>query len=426
MNDYTRVSRNKKDQIFRFCKTISKGLSVPNFKFICCMIFGILCAKSVLLSDIARVLNEPILLKKTIERLSNRLKIFQESDRFTLFHNYLQTIRPKFDNRSIFCIDLSDITKTYGTHFEHMGEVFDGSTGNRKAKGYSLLEIVGLSNRSNAPLPVYSKVLSNEKPDFVSEPEEILTALKHLTSFVGNRGIRTLDRGFDSLTYIRYFVSQKQSFLLRATKKRLVVHRGKTKNILSLARSYKGRYVMEFDNKAKKKQTVRVSCVKVELPKLPGVPLFLIICFGYGKEPMLLLSNQPLQTESVCTSLAKVYFKRWKIEEYFRFKKQQFQLENLRVRSFESICNINLMATLATAFLGLLAQKDAHDVSIAILFHYAKRTNSPYKFHYYRISDGLTNVFRLAITTILSCIKPTAFCPPYSQQLNLSCLASTG
>ena len=94
---------------------------------------------------------------------------------------------------------------------------------------------------------------------------------------------------------------------------------------------------MEFESKAKKKQTVRVSCVKVELPKLPGVPLFLIICFGYGKEPMLLLSNQPLQTESVCTSLAKVYFKRWKIEEYFRFKKQQFQLENLRVRSFESI-----------------------------------------------------------------------------------------
>ena len=32
------------------------------------------------------------------------------------------------------------------------------------------------------------------------------------------------------------------------------------------------------------------------------------------------------------------------------------------------------MTTLATAFLGLLAQKDAHDVSIAILFHYAKRT----------------------------------------------------
>lgn len=138
MNDYTRISRNKKDPFFRFCKTISK-------------------------------------------------------------------------------------------------ELFSS---NRKAKGYSLLEIVGLSDRSNAPLPVYSKVLSNEKPDFVSEPEEILTALKHLTSFVGNRGIRTLDRGFDSLTYIRYFVSQKQSFLLRATKKRLIVHRGKTKNILSLARSY--------------------------------------------------------------------------------------------------------------------------------------------------------------------------------------------
>ena len=396
MNDDSRVSRNKKDQIFRFCKTISKGLSVPNFKFICCMIFGILCAKSVLLSDIARVLNEPILLKKTIERLSNRLKTFQESDRFTLFHNYLQTIRPKFDNRSIFCIDLSDITKTYGTHFEHMGEVFDGSTGNRKAKGYSLLEIVGLSDRSNAPLPVYSKVLSNEKPDFVSEPEEILTALKHLTSFVGNRGIRTLDRGFDSLTYIRYFVSQKQSFLLRATKKRLVVHRGKTKNILSLARSYKGRYVMEFESKAKKKQTVRVSCVKVELPKLPGVPLFLIICFGYGKEPMLLLSNQPLQTESVCTSLAKVYFKRWKIEEYFRCKKQMFRFENFRVRKLKAINALNFYITLCMAFLAMISMQSETSVLKVSIIKAANPVKKKVFFFYYRLAKGILGILSYA------------------------------
>ena len=32
MNDYTRVSRNKKEQIFRFCKTISKRLSTGNRK----------------------------------------------------------------------------------------------------------------------------------------------------------------------------------------------------------------------------------------------------------------------------------------------------------------------------------------------------------------------------------------------------------
>ena len=79
-----------------------------------------------------------------------------------------------------------------------MGEVFDASTGNLRAKGYSLLKIVGLSDKSNAPIPVYSKAFSNVLPSFVSEPEEILTALKQLTSFAGNHGIRALNRGFDS------------------------------------------------------------------------------------------------------------------------------------------------------------------------------------------------------------------------------------
>ena len=425
MNDYTRVSGNKKDQIFRFCKTISKGLSIPNFKFIFCMIFGILCAKSILLSDIARVLNEPILLKKTIERLSNRLKHLSLSERTLVFDNYLQSIRSKFDNRSIFCIDLSDISKTYGSHFEHIGTVFDGSSKKISAKGYSLMEIVGLSYKSNSPLPVYSKVFSNTSPDFVSEPQEILTALEHLTAFVGNRGIRALDRGFDSLTYIRYFTKQKESFILRAKSNRNVLYKGKEINILSLARRYKGRYVMSFENRAKKKITGKISSIKVSLPALPNIPLYLIVCFGYAKEPMLLLSNLPLEDERVCTSLVKVYIKRWKIEEYFRFKKQQFQLENIRVRSFESICSLNLMATLASAFIGLLAEKTHGDVSLKILFHYAKRTNSPYKFHYYRIADGLSQVFLLARTTLASFLRPTIPSNTFSHQLTLSFITST-
>lgn len=425
MNDYTRISVNKKDQIFRFCKTISKGLSAATFKFLFCMLFGILSAKSVLLSEIARALREPILLKKTVERLSNRLKCLSLKERNRILDNYLSFLRPKFDNRSIFCVDLSDLTKTYGTHFEHMGEVFDGSTGNPRAKGYSLLEIVGLSSKSNSPLPVYSKVFSNQFPDFVSEPEEILTALRRLTAFVGNCGIRALDRGFDSITYLRYFIKHKEAFILRVKNNRNVLHKGKSVNILSLARKYKGRYTMSFQNKAKKKFTGKVSCVTIALPSLPDVPLYLIVCFGYAKEPMLLLSNLPLKEEKVCTSLAKVYLKRWKIEEYFRFKKQQFQLENLRVRSFNSICNLNLMATLATAFIGLLARQTHAEVSLKILFHYAKRTNLPYKFHYYRISDGLAQIFQLARTTLLSFMKPLSSSTGDPNQFVLPCIAST-
>ena len=46
---------------------------------------------------------------------------------------------------------------------------------------------------------------------------------------------------------------------------------------------------------------------------------------------------------------------RWRIEEYFCFKKQQFELEGLRVMSLQSIRNMNLMAMLAVGYIGIIS-----------------------------------------------------------------------
>ncbi|RKI73161.1 hypothetical protein D7V82_00890 [bacterium 1xD8-6] len=45
---------------------------------------------------------------------------------------------------------------------------------------------------------------------------------------------------------------------------------------------------------------------------------------------------------------------RWRIEEYFKFKKQQFELEDLRVMSLQSIRNLNIFATLAAGYIGIM------------------------------------------------------------------------
>ena len=49
----------------------------------------------------------------------------------------------------------------------------------------------------------------------------------------------------------------------------------------------------------------------------------------------------------------KVHLLRWRIEEYFRLKKQQFELEDLRVMSLQSIRNLNLLAMLAVGNISL-------------------------------------------------------------------------
>lgn len=106
-----------------------------------------------------------------------------------------------------------------------------------------------------------------------------------------------------------------------------------------------------------------MSCITVKLCEFPAKELTLAAVYGFGAEPMLLLSSLTIQEKKrLCHIVTKVYLMKWRIEEYFKFKKQQFELENLRVMSLQSIRNLNMLATLASGYIGLTLS--AHSESI--------------------------------------------------------------
>ena len=54
---------------------------------------------------------------------------------------------------------------------------------------------------------------------------------------------------------------------------------------------------------------------------------------------MMLATNKEMKSKEDVIKVARTYFSRWKIEEYFRRKKQMFQFENFRVRKHKkSLC----------------------------------------------------------------------------------------
>ena len=81
MNNYTKIINQLKEKIVNFSKNISMDLSKPNRKFILNMLYGLICSSSSYLSEIARSLKEDIILKKTVERLSNNLTNFDKEKR---------------------------------------------------------------------------------------------------------------------------------------------------------------------------------------------------------------------------------------------------------------------------------------------------------------------------------------------------------
>ena len=177
MNNYTKIISHMKEKIVNFSKNISKDLSIPNRKFILNMIYGLICSSSSYLSEIARSLKEDTTLKKVVERLSNNLANFDKEKRDYVWDSYIENIKNKIDDNTVFCFDPGDLGKKHSKKLENLDLIKDGSTG-EYINGYKMIEVAALTKKEKLPIPVYSNLFSSKEEDFISENDECLTALR--------------------------------------------------------------------------------------------------------------------------------------------------------------------------------------------------------------------------------------------------------
>ena len=386
MVNYNRLAGKLKEDLAVFSQKISEGMKCPAKKFILQMLYGILESNNVHLSGIARSLEESINLKKTIDRLSRNLSSFDGKE--NIMKNYIQLVKKETNEKSpVIVIDNSDITKPYSKKMEALSDVRDGSTGEIK-KGYLSIEASVLSKGNKIPLPVYEKIFSAAEKGFLSETDENLKCLGFLSANFRRTCIRTLDRGFDAEDYYRYFLGRDEKFIIRAKKNRNVIYKNKTCNIMDAAKKYKGNYCMGFTDKHGKKIQCKISYIPVKLCAFPQKDLVLVAVYGFGKNPMLLVTNLEIQETSqkkkLCIIVTKVYLMRWRIEEYFRFKN---------------------FATLAVGYLGIFYSGNNGNPFMDMVFECSKRIYKIPKFVFYatgyafkqifsKTSSGIMNYFR--------------------------------
>lgn len=423
MLNYIKLSNKIKRKSKSFVDKLSAGLNKTEYKFVFQMFHGLLSSQSVKLSEISRALEENITLKKTIERLSINLVSFTKGKK--LFSNYINQVKNLIDDKTVFCIDHTDISKPKSKKLEALCKVRDGSTG-KITTGYKILEIAALTPEKKMPISVYSKVFSTEENDYVSENYITLEGFKSLTSNFGNKGIRALDRGFDNNRFYDYFIEHKENFIIRAKQNRNVVYNNKSLNILEVSNKYKGKYSLILTSQDGKKVNAKISYIPIELPAFPNEKLTLVVVFGFGELPMMLITNITSSEKIISKTITKVYLLRWRIEDYFKFKKQQFDFENIRVRKLDAIKNLNLLLTIVIGYLGLLTEKENDTIFIYNIY---KASKSIYEnkavFTYYKIAEGIKNILKKVTTGIDDLIsKPEK---TQSNQLSLfNCCKITG
>lgn len=389
-NYFNTLNHNLKRNILGFCKKVSKNLSRPEFKFVSQIIFGILSSQSCHLSDIGRSLNEKTSVKKIIDRLSRNLNTFKSGSK--AFESYLSAVKSEINDKTILIVDGSDITKEYTHKMECIAKVRDGSTGEYKL-GYHTLGITALTPEKKMPIPVYTKIYSAEEKGFISEDEEVINGLKFIGKHFKKNNIRAFDRGYDNNRYYDYLIKNHEKFVIRAKKNRNVIYKGNMINVLDLAHKVKGKYSLKFRKKNGISADCKISILPIRLPCRPDEELNLVVCYGFGTEPMLLITNINSDDARLGVTIVKIYLMRWRIEEFYRFKKDQFKFEDLRVRSLKSIRNLDLLLTIAVGYIGYISENCYEQVTVMQLIECSKRIYGIPEFIFYAIADGLSVVF---------------------------------
>lgn len=111
---------------------------------------------------------------------------------------------------------------------------------------------------------------------------------------------------------------------------------------------------------------------------------------------MMLATNKPIRSKEDVIAVAKHYFSRWKIEEYFRSKKQLFQFENFRVRKLSAINALNFYITLCMAFLAHISMKPETNALKVAIIQTADSIKEKVYFCYYRLAKGISGILSYA------------------------------
>jgi len=411
MVNYSTLGHNLKRGIFNFCSKLSDGLKRPSKKFITDMVYGIIASKSSYLTEMARKLNEKIALDKTVERLSRNLMNFEDAE--TLTENYMNTVKAHFDESTVLLVDDSDIAKPYSQKLEGLCRVKDGSTG-EFADGYWFAGVSALTANHKQPIPVYSRVYSSTEEGYAGNNTETLKSLKFMSKHFPKTNIRAFDRGYDGSYIFDYLIRSEENFIVRSVGKRHCIYKGETVAVSALASKFKGKYKLKHKTREGREVNCKISILPIFLPKYPDVPLSLVICRGFGKEPLMLLTNLSNDDQRLGVTISKVYLMRWRIEEYYRFKKQGFGFEKFLVRSLDSIRNLDMFLSVAIGYIGMLSEKVDYSIEVMHVIHASKRLYGLARFTFYAISDGLTEIFSKSYVGLLPFFRKTNYDPQLS------------
>ena len=349
MNENTQFGHRIKKQIHRYLTRKLPRLKKPDQKLAFDMVFGISKSGDSKISNIARALEEPCDLRHTLKRLYNRLNATDYSE--MLEKATLAEYPYDFTDETTIALDFSDLTKPYAEKMENLATVRDGDKGTF-GLGYNQIVLTATQRGDDNPTVLANRLFSKVATPDKKSTDVALGLLRDVLTVHGDNGVYTQDRYFDNKRFFTFFHTNSLQFVTRAkdNRKLLAVDgSGKVipekRSIFSLAKHCKTscRITLQYweNGQWKPKKTLCIGARRVFLPCI-NAPVTLVVVKGYGKIPMMLLTNIPIQLKNDhdLKRIFRIYRSRWQCEEWIRFVKTAYNLEDIRCLNWISIKNV--------------------------------------------------------------------------------------
>lgn len=393
MANFTSNTYILKRKILSFSNKISKRLPKPDRKFVADITYGMLASGSCLLTDVVDQLHEPSKKINVVDRLSRHL---EKGTPTSVMVSYLREVKKWVPKEPVIHIDDSDVVKPDGYKFEALGIVRDGSESssskNVYKKGYHITEACVLTN-SNHPVSIFSRIHSSSEKDYKSVNTFTFQAMEQGAALFG-KATFAMDRGYDDNKMFLKMDQLGQDYVIRLKSNRKLLYHNKWTPATELCSRRKGKVKTNVFYKGKDHEAY-LSHVKVQITASKK-DIYLVLVYGITEHPMMLATNKEINSKGDVVKVARTYFSRWKIEEYFRSKKQLFQFENFRVRKLKAINALNFYITLCMAFLAMISMEPETNALKAAMIESAAPIKEKVFFCYYRLAKGIRGILSYA------------------------------
>jgi hypothetical protein len=341
------------------------GMSLKDAALVAQMVVTIARTGKVHLSEVARSIlgrDEELI---DAERAVSEQLAAKHSTIDGLGDGWLRVAAPAAKRLPFIAVDGSEHAKPYAKAMEHLEFVRDASDPlKRIVHGYRTVQIDALDEKHQT-LPLVSHVFSKNAPEFKSKQDTFLRAMTKVIVRLGREHTWLFDRGFDATDFLRALMTLRIHWVVRQTQMRnLVLSTGELVPMRLLATGLRKPHAVDVpyvDKNSHETRHVSVSFGYAPV-RLPGIDasLTMIVVRGGRNEDLVLLTTARLMGADEVAQIVLAYLRRWGSEEATRAFKQLTGVEDFRVRKWESIKRLTVIAMVACGIQALMLLRQAN------------------------------------------------------------------